>query len=185
MNRRERELHLENFFRYEYTGLYRYVLRLIHKHEDAMEIVQEAFLRFYRLDCAEEIHTNERALLFRLARNLSIDCRRRSITRESFQHCPADHNNVMPPLTKSPEDMLLERERERCFNNALSQLNEKEQEVLALRLAGLTHHEVAITLNINPGSISQTIARALQRFRKHYEKLLEKKGVVQETRSAR
>jgi RNA polymerase sigma-70 factor, ECF subfamily len=78
-----------------------------------------------------------------------------------------------PPPT--PEDLMLEKELQAFANQACALLSPKEQECLELRANGLSYREVALALNLNPNTIGAQMVRALRRFKKAYEEILEKK----------
>lgn len=175
---------IEEFCRKEYAEVYRYVGALLGNKDEALEVVQESFLRFYRLWAAGEIRQHERALLFRLARNLALDRRRRQGVREAYkQNAPGmSPSNVVafePPRT--PEELLLEKELQQSASQALASLSAKEQECLELRSNGLSYREVAAALNLNPNTIGSLMGRALRRFRQAHEEILEKKGTSRNT----
>ena len=160
----------EEFYRQEVTAVYRFVYSRVRNREDALEIVQESFLAFYQLQQRAENYEHERALLFRLARNRAIDWLRRQHTREQ-----AATTNVLPFRSaepRTPEELLLEKERHACAAEAVASLSERDQECLALRRSGLRYREVAEVLHINPTSVGQLINRALHRFTETYEALL-------------
>lgn len=158
---------VEQFCRDEYAGLYRYAWTLLGNKEDALETVQESFLRFHRMWRAGAIREHDRALLFRLARNVAIDLQRRTHTTERLQ---PDNVLVFPP---TPEEVLLEKEAQQRATQALSQLSEKEQKCLALRYGGLSYSEIAQVLQLSSNSIGPMMARALRRFQQRYEEILE------------
>ncbi len=167
---------IEQFCREEYAELYRYARALLGDKEDALEVVQESFLRFYRLWQAGEIRRHERALLFRLARNLAIDRMRRQDTRVAYAQEPPSGNVIAFAPPRTPEELLLEKELQQCAGQALARLSRKEQECLELRSSGLSYREVADALSLNPNTVGPLMARALRHFRKAYEEILEKKG---------
>lgn len=177
MNKKQKDLLIDAFFRQEHQNLYRYVYQLVANAADSGEIVQEAFLAFYRLQCAEEACKCDRALLFRIAKNLAIDLLRRSRTRDTYQREAQEGKIVVlgPKPPRTPEEILLEEERQSCVRLALEQLSKKEQDCLALRRWGLSYQEVAETLNLNSQSVGQTITRALRKFRGVYAEILDKK----------
>ena len=49
MIKEEKDAQIESFFRTEHKNLYRYICQLVGNVDDAMEVVQETFLVFYRL----------------------------------------------------------------------------------------------------------------------------------------
>lgn len=169
MKQSEATTRFEEFYRQEVTAVYRFVYSRIHDREDALEIVQESFLMFYQLQQQSHVYDHERALLFRLARNRAIDWLRRQRTRERMEQ-DANVTNVLQfraSDSRTPEELLLEKERYSYAAEALASLSERDQECLALRRGGLRNHEV-----VNPNSVGQLINRALLRFAEVYENLI-------------
>jgi len=179
------ESRIEQFCREEHVEVYRYAWALLRNKEDALEVVQESFLRFYRLWQAGKIRRHERALLFRMARNLAFDrMRRRGAIEAHTQETRAGNVIAFEP-PRTPEELLLEKELRHCADQALARLSRKEQECLELRSSGLSYREVAEALSLNPNTVGPLMARALRRFKQAYEEILEKKGTSREIGSAR
>ncbi len=95
-------------------------------------------MTLYRLQQNNEADEHERALLFRLARNRAIDLLRRRRTRETFGQEVATGKVLAfrPAETRTPEDVLLDKERQHFATMALSQLSERHRDCLALRRMG-------------------------------------------------
>ncbi len=186
MNPKERDTQIEQFFREEYKNLYRYVYQFAGNVDDAMEVVQDTFLDFYRHSCKESSCQCDRALLFFMAKNHAIDVLRRARTRLTYQQEMSAGKLV--PLNSSsprtPEDLLMEQERKRRVQQALDQLSKKEQECLALRRWGLSYQEVAQTMHMNSQSVGQVITRALRKFRGIYAQIREDENAAAKTRAA-
>ncbi len=187
VNKKERDSQIENFYQSEYKNLFRYVCQIVGNVDDAMEVVQETFLNFYRLQNDEATCKCDRGILFYMARNHAIDLLRRSRTRETYRREIQEGNIVVfnPAHTKTPEEILLDQERKICVKLAIDQLSKKEQECLALRRWGLSYREVAQAMHINSQSVGQVITRALRKFRGVYAQVLEKKESSRENRTAR
>ena len=168
----------DEFFLRECDALARYVYRIVKDIADAQDVVQEAFLRFYHLRATEERRGNDRALLYRLARNLAIDTVRE---RNRVGLLSID---VVPMPAGSPEDLLVVNEQRELCQQVLSLLSQREQECLSLRYAGLSYAEIASMLNLNPHSVGQILARALQTFRKRYAELQTTGIQIEKVRSA-
>ena len=56
-----------------------------------------------------------------------------------------------------------------AVRNALSSLSTRDQDVLSLRLAGLSNKEIASVLKIEKGAAGMACLRALKRLRKKVE----------------
>jgi RNA polymerase sigma factor (sigma-70 family) len=177
VNIAEPETWFEEFCRREYPAVYRYTYARVGNPDEAQEVLQESFLTFYRMLVGGEVREHPRALLFRLARNLAIDVVRRRATRDSFARQAAGGTVIVfAPPSQTPEEILLEKERRRCADEALARLSSRDQECLALRRSGLTYREIAEALGLNPHSVGQTISRALHRFEQAYDELLGRAG---------
>ncbi len=159
----------DSLFRRDYPGLCRYAWRIVHNQEDAAEIVQETFLRFHAMRTRGETSEASRVLLYRIARNLAIDCLRRRTTRKRYEATNA--RIVMMPLRETVEQELLTNERHSHLRDALRQLKSREVECLALKNEGHSYGDIAQILNIHPGSVGQTITRALRKLRVAYLEL--------------
>ncbi|MFZ4627816.1 MAG: RNA polymerase sigma factor [Blastocatellia bacterium] len=178
MTKEEQTIWFEAFCRQEYVALYRYAYAHTGQREDASEVVQESFLSFYQLLMSGEVRGHERALLFRMARNKSIDVVRRRVRRRETGE-EATEGRVLHfrgADGRTPEEVLLEKERRRVAEQALARLSERDRECLALRGNGLTNQEVAAVLQVTPVTVRQIISRALRRFGQVYEELLRDKG---------
>jgi len=186
VNTKDSHLPLEDFFRREYRSLYNYVYRIVGNADDSCEVLQETFLSFFKVQSGKRTHDNDVALLFNLARNSAIDVLRKSRTRESYEKEVQEGKVIAfgQRPNPTPEQVLLQKERQCCAERALEQLNKKEQQCLALRSSGLSYQEVAAALGLNPQSIGPLIARALRRFRGFYVEILEKKGQFSKARPA-
>lgn len=156
---------LEGLFRRESEGLGRYVSRILGNYDGTADVVQESFLRFCSMG-SRVVEGTGRALLFRLARNLAIDR-----VRERCRVTQFGGDVIEIPVSTTPEDLLLRKERTRLLHSALSALSERDRELLALRHAGLSYREIAEILNLNQHSVGQLLARALRRFREKYVEL--------------
>jgi len=128
---------------------------------------------------------SERALLFRLARNLAIDLWRTRHVRATHT-VDLQQTNVTACSSRTPEELVSEKESGRFAQLALQQLNEKQRECLLLRIRGFSYREIALVIGVNQQSIGPTLARALRTFRMVYAKLSEPKATYhQDTRTKR
>ena len=100
--------------------------------------------------------------LFRIARNCATDYFRRCKPTLSLELLlPAEH-----PQTASLEDVAFAREEERILLRHLSQLSEREREVIGLKFVlGMTNREIARILELPEGTVSSVLYRSLRRLR--------------------
>ncbi len=151
--------------RRDYEGMCRYVWRIVRNPDDAVDIVQETFLRFYRLRARQAVCRMDQAsvLLYRMARNLAIDCVRR---RAAVKRYTEFHPNLLRMSTPhSAEQEMLAEELFAQLDEALQGLQPREIECLALKQEGRSYEEIALILDIRAGSVGPTITRAVRKLR--------------------
>ena len=129
----------------------------------AMDIAQEAFLRYWRETEAGEPILNPRAWLMRVARNLAED-HAKSAFRRNGTFGPATMNGVM-----AKEEAPLEHlEREETFarmRGIMQEMPEADREVLTLRYAlEYDTERIAEMLGINTTAVHMRLSRARQRL---------------------
>lgn len=136
---------------------------------DAEDIVQETWIRAGRVMDAEArggpVIGNIRALLFRIAGNLSIDHLRRRRVRAHLEAGSIDTPGARNVASAEPlaEARILEREREAAFAAALRRLPPRARKVLVLsRVEGWTYPRIAQHLGISLRTVSNDMETALR-----------------------
>ena len=175
----ERLRNVDAFIRDEYPSLCRYVYSTLGNRDDTLETVQEAFLRFHEIQIKANGEVKDRALLFRLARNLTVDLIRRRKVRQAYRQ---DVETVMRPVRvlANPEQIASEREQRRLAEAAFEKLNERQRECLLLRNSGLSYKDIALVLGLSPESIGPTLGRAIRKFRAAYDEIVGTKNRTRE-----
>lgn len=128
---------------------------------EAEDVAQETFVRIWERREAWKLEGSLRGLLFQIARNLSLDGRRRRLTRNrklrllpNVSHAP------------SPEEHVLNAELGDTISRALDALPERRREVfLLVRHHGLSHREVAQLLSLSPQAVANHVTLALRDLR--------------------
>ena len=159
------EKFLEIFSEYS-SPLFYYVLRLTENEENAKDIVQECFIRVW--DNIEKIDTqsNVLPLLVTYIKNLLRDEYRKN---KNYQHLLVDVGQEMRDVSSRPtaEDSLALQERQRQLEFSLSQLSEKRKDIFRMvRLQGLSHKEVAASMNLSVADVKKQMRLSLQYLRK-------------------
>lgn len=131
--------------------------------DQAMDIMQESFLRLWKQwEIGEEIQ-NPRAWLLRVARNLAEDCAKSAFRRNGTQ--PPD----MLDGIRSKQPMPIERlERDEMFaqlRGILEELAPGDREILTLRYAlDYDANTIADRLEIAASAVHMRLSRARQRL---------------------
>src|SRR5258707_11452256 len=147
--RDNRHTELEQLLRRHNAALVNYVYSWVHSRADATDIVQEAYVRFFRLGDTTAV-SHLRAFLFKIAKNIATDFIRKRIVREAFaQEEPLRTSNEAP----SPEHIWLAKEELAALQRAIETLPPRTQMALMLvREDGLSYEEVAQRLGIKTHS---------------------------------
>ena len=156
---------VERLFRTYNAALVRYLTRRLGDRDWAEEVAQETFVRALR----QETLTNERAWLFAVATNLVRDEARKDARRRRHLALLAEQERE---TAMEPEPTALERAQEAALaRKAVDSLAERDRLALLMREEGLDYNEIAEALELSPGSIGTTLARARRRLAESYEAL--------------
>jgi len=159
------EQDLGQFLRENNNALVSYVYSWVRSRPDALDIVQEAYCRIFRLGDLQSVN-HLRGYLFKTAKNIATDWVRQRIVREAYvQDEPLRGNRE----AASPEDIWLAREELEALDRNVEDLPPKcRYALLMVRLEGASYEEVAQKLGIKTHSARRLVERAM-------EYLLEKK----------
>lgn len=154
----------------------RHVLKLMsiavtktHSRDDAEELVQNSFLKFYQHKNAIESNTSVFAYLYVVLKNQILNYHRNELVRQKHEeYVFANRSETENSSTETIETKELEKQIE----DAIDLLPEKCRKVFVLsRKEHLSNKEIASTLNISENTVEQHMRKALGRLRislKHY-----------------
>ena len=123
--------------------LFAYLSTLCGDRNLAEDLLQETFVKaFFSLS---PHHTNVRAWLYLVARNLYFDqCRTSRRLCGEASDSQMDHS-------PGPEERVLWDERDQALHQALNRLEERKREILTMQyFGGLSHKEIGRILKIRP-----------------------------------
>jgi RNA polymerase sigma-70 factor, ECF subfamily len=165
-------------YRTTYEDLVRFLYRKVWDAERAHDLAQETFLRCLRDRAANTGGvTNVRAFVFTVANNLAKDEARTVIRRKKHL---ALLKNETEGITAAPgaEDAIEQQRRHAAVESALSELSDRDREVLLLWDAGLTYQDIAAQTGLAIGAIGTTLSRARRRLVEVYETMEGSKNVA-------
>jgi len=133
--------------------------------EDAMDIVQETFMRLY-----QKIHTfregqNFKSWIFQVARNLCIDHYRKnhSKRKEWGSNQNIEEMNLSSQNSDNSHQAL---DLKMIFSSCLEKLAERQRMVFVLKHYNqLKYREIAQVLNISPGTVKSLHFKAVRNLR--------------------
>jgi len=153
--------------RYEHRVL-KFLLGSVGNPEDAMDITQEVMTRVCQKASLYNGTAPLSAWIFRIARNLYLDSRRRrnfKVHSESVEFSDSLENSIQVKAP-SPEQILLRKETFTRISKAIACLSARQQEVVRLRLLGeLSLDEIADTVGLSSGGVKSTLHNALKNLR--------------------
>ena len=144
--------------------LLRHLLALGLPVEEGEEVVQEVFLSLFRhLQQGRPAH-NLAGWLFRVAHNLGL--KRRSANQKLRNVTEPDESATAEPRDTglNPEEGVIQHQRHQRLLAVVRALPEQDQLCLRLRAEGLRYREIAQTLGISLGSVSNSLTRSLARL---------------------
>jgi len=139
--------------------MYNVVYRWVWNPEEARDVVQEAFVRAWRMRDEVRLDT-ARPLLYKIALNLASNRRRaRKLWRWVSLEAVWGQRSHEP----DPEESTSERERRMAVRRAIDALPERYRKVVTLcELTGMSYTEVARVLDIPPGTVASRRHAALK-----------------------
>jgi RNA polymerase sigma-70 factor (family 1) len=155
----------------------RYVLKLLSiainktkDREDAEELVQNCFFKFYERKREIEANTVVFAYLYVVLKNQILNYHRSLLVRQKYErYALANLNEVDNSLIENLESQEFERE----LANAIDLLPAKCQKVFLLsRECHFTNKEIATTLSISENTVEQHMRKALGRLRSSLKQYL-------------
>jgi RNA polymerase sigma-70 factor (ECF subfamily) len=137
--------------------LFAYLMRKTGDYFLASDLLQESFARYLKSYGERE---QKPALLYTIARNLTIDARRRQ-ARSPHLALKGDH-----PTDGVGEHYFMVRDEYRRVLKALEQLDSDERDILALVVSqDLTYREIAKIIGISEANVKVKIHRARGKLR--------------------
>ncbi|MBQ2868150.1 MAG: sigma-70 family RNA polymerase sigma factor [Firmicutes bacterium] len=161
------------------TKAYNIALRYLRNEEDAMDALQESFIKIYRhLESFREGSKFD-TWVYRIVVNTCNDMLRKNhgapveyLNRSDEEE--EEYTLELPDTDPGPQDALLQKEQAKLILDALDQLKPDQKEVVILRdIQGFAYEEIAEMLNCSMGTIKSRINRSRSRLR---EILLEQNG---------
>jgi len=153
--------------------IFRYLFRLCGSSTTAEDLTQETFLRVWKHIERFDSKKPFRPWILRIARNCAFDHLRKKKTLPfSFLTEPEQYQlENIPANSASPKDIFEQKETAEFVKTMLSQLTEKEKEILVMHyLDELTVPEIAEILKKPEETIRTRLRRAREAFREVKEK---------------
>jgi len=165
LQKNDREAFMVLYDRY-HVLIYQWVLKLVKVPHLAEDLVQEVFLKIWKI--REHINPQQSfpAFLYRISRNMAFNTIKKIASEEKLQA------QVMTELRnncESAENKLLWQQYEEILRNAVEQLPKQRQKVFKLcRTEGKTYEEVAQELGISRNTVKEHMVLAVKNIKEHF-----------------
>lgn len=161
----------DELYRRHRQAVYLLALQLLGNSDDALDVMQDAMLRFFGNLHRFDLDRPVRPWLFRIVRNRVLDLfRRRKVRRsESLETLGDDGEAQTTEFVDGSVDLerdLAQTQLRRRLWAALQQLTPNQREIVVLRdYQDLSYQEIAETLAIPVGTVMSRLHGARQRLR--------------------
>ena len=138
--------------------IYAYALSIVRHHEDALDIVSDAFLKIRSAAHLYKSMGKPLAWMFTITRNLAMD---------RLRHHARYHDGDFSELEFQDEFSFVENTGDRMvLETVLTRLTEEERRIVMLHaVSGLKHREIASSLNIPLSTVLSKYKRSLKKLR--------------------
>jgi len=155
---------IHNLFIRHAREINRFLRRRGHSPETAADLTQDTFVRVLTAS-PQGVVNNPQAYLHLVARNLSIDLRRRERI-VSYVDLPDEEFQRVLDLSPSPETVVYDRQRLAIVERAILELPEKTRRAFEMhRLGELTINQVAVELGLSTTRTWTLVRQAYRHLR--------------------
>lgn len=151
-------------FKAVYVPLYVHCRKFIAEPEEAKDLLQNVFLRFWEKKEEIDVHTSLNAYLYRSVQNECLNYIRSVKPQEGLDGC--SHEELFSGLNGSeatPFSNLAVLEIEQIVNNTIERLPKQCKSIFKLsRIEGLKNQEIADRLCMSVRTVDTQIYRALK-----------------------
>lgn len=139
-----------------------YAARMLHSEDAAEDIAQEVFVRVWERRHEWKDGGSERALLYRIARNLCLNEQRRRAIRLKWRMGRSVDRQTAPPANQAMEERVMWE----AATRAIESLPPRRREAFILaRFHQLSYAEIADTMEITERTVANQISSALAQLR--------------------
>jgi RNA polymerase sigma-70 factor (ECF subfamily) len=147
---------------------------VLRHQDDALDVVQDAFIKAHRYLDKFEGNSSFYTWLYRIVMNLAIDHLRKhrrvrpvELDEQHLEEGVGDDSLLPKVLGGNPGRALLDKEIRARIDEALGELSENHRAVLVMReLEGMSYEEMAQAMNCSKGTIMSRLFHARKNMQK-------------------
>ncbi|MFN4226942.1 MAG: RNA polymerase sigma factor [Candidatus Ratteibacteria bacterium] len=168
------EKSFEEYYLTYANKIYGLAFKLLNDHNDALDIVQESFIRAYKKRNSFKGLSKFSTYLYRIAVNLSYDFLRKKKKFKKLENLNYENFSYYSNR-KNFEDCIRYEDIVKQIEKEVNNLTEKQKIVFILKTyEEMTYQEIANILKSRIGTVKATYFQSLQKIREN----LKKKGVI-------
>ncbi|MFT4202883.1 MAG: sigma-70 family RNA polymerase sigma factor [Chitinophagaceae bacterium] len=153
------------FDRYK-DKIYHYILKHVKSSEIAEEILSDIFMKLWEGRQLVDNITELAAFLHKVAFYKAMDFLRTTARQKRLQQAYCDYF-LLSENVPDPESWVLSEEEKALLRKAILQLPPRQKEIYLLsREEGLTHEQIAKTLNLSKSTVNNHLVAALRNIAK-------------------
>lgn len=157
---------IELLVRQHEAGVFRLALSIVGDADEANEITQETFIAALRSLRSYQEKTSFKAWLYTITLNMSRSRLRKQKVVDRLKTALATIFRVEIQKQSSPEEVVLQNEKETVVWKALNELDERHRIIMILRyFQELSTSEIARILSISEGTVHSRLHTARERLR--------------------
>lgn len=150
----------EEFYRLTERTVYAFVLSTLKNHDDALDVVQDTYLKIRAAAHLYKPMGKPMAWVFTIARNLSISKLRFKQKNDSIAITDVENDLNFSYITNNDDRLVLQA--------ALQILSSEETEIILLHaVSGFTHREIANNLEMKLSTVLSKYHRGLKKLKKY------------------
>ena len=148
--------------------LYGFAFRILRNQEEAEDVVQEVFIKLWKMGEKLDGYNSIDALATAMTKNYCIDLLRKQKHDFKGDFNPADYQNLTSP---SPQEQLENKESGEILHGIIENLPDAYKTVIKLRdIEGVPYEEIAEKTDQNINTLRVTLSRARKLIRDEYKK---------------
>lgn len=163
-----KEYAFDFFFNYYYPGLCVYAQKMVSSPEEARDLVQEVFLKFWSDREKTVVRSSIRFYLFASAKNKCLDFLRKQSKNIKVEKIAGDYD-----IAEESFETYVLSELEAFFNKSLNKLPCRCREIFELsRFHGLKNREIAKKLNLSEKTVENQMTKAIRMLKEELKDYL-------------
>jgi len=146
------------------SRLYRLAFSLLGGKEEAEDIVQEVYLKLWKMRDELPKYNSIEGLSVRITRNMCLDLLRRRKTTQGIMK--EEGKEAEKNYTQAPSEDLEKKERANILHKLINQLPEPQRSLIYFRhIEEKEYHEISELMEMNENAIRVSISRARKQLR--------------------